>query len=116
MIARVWKAVIFDGDDTLWETEKLYDQARQRARARVETAGLDGARWEELEREIDVRNVRVLGHSAERFPTSCAQAYEAICHEARRPPDAGVRDEVATAARAVFDADAALFPHAHATL
>jgi putative hydrolase of the HAD superfamily len=51
------RAIVFDGDDTLWHTEWLYDDARQQAREVVEAAGLDGARWEELERRTDVKNV-----------------------------------------------------------
>ena len=61
--------IVFDGDDTLWNTERLYDAARAKARHVVEKAGLDGARWEELERRIDVENVAHLGFSTERFPT-----------------------------------------------
>ncbi|PYR76138.1 MAG: hypothetical protein DMF87_18855, partial [Acidobacteria bacterium] len=62
--------VVFDGDDTLWTTEPLYDEARQRARREVAAAGVDGAEWERLERATDVKNVTVMGFSVERFPTS----------------------------------------------
>lgn len=55
--------LIFDGDDTLWSTEPLYDEARQAARRLVEANGLDGARWEAAER---ARNVAVHGMSASR--------------------------------------------------
>ena len=50
-------AVVFDGDDTLWSTEPLYDRARQDARAEVVHSGLDGEEWERVERRIDVENV-----------------------------------------------------------
>lgn len=73
------RAIIFDGDDTLWHTERLYDDARQRARSIVEASGLDGQKWEKLERQIDVTNVERLGHSIERFPASCIEAYELLC-------------------------------------
>ncbi|MEY2474030.1 MAG: hypothetical protein QOK28_3359 [Actinomycetota bacterium] len=33
------RGVIFDGDDTLWLTEHLYDEARGQARDLVERAG-----------------------------------------------------------------------------
>ncbi len=72
-------AVVFDGDDTLWSTEQLYDDARARARKVVAQSGMDAARWEECERHIDVLNVQKLGYSMDRFPTSCVQAYEHIC-------------------------------------
>jgi putative hydrolase of the HAD superfamily len=73
--------IVFDGDDTLWVSEPLYDEARQAARRIVESIGLSGARWEELQRVIDVENVKHFGLSAERFPTSCVQAYEALLSE-----------------------------------
>ena len=44
--------VVFDGDDTLWSTEKLYDDARSRAREVVAESGADAAKWEERERRI----------------------------------------------------------------
>ena len=66
------KAIIFDGDDTLWLTEYLYDDARREARTIVEGLGLNGARWEELAQRLDQQNVAVFGFSPQRFPTSCA--------------------------------------------
>lgn len=110
------EAIVFDGDDTLWETEGLYDAARQEARAIVEAAGLDGARWEQLEREIDVANVAVLGHSADRFPDSCLRAYDVLVSETGRTPDAGIRDQIRAAARSVFSRRAPVVPGAKETL
>ena len=106
------RGVIFDGDDTLWSTEPLYDAARQRVRELVEDEGFDGQAWEELERRLDVENVESLGHSVDRFPTSCIQAYEAICRSAGRGVDPAVREKVASAARVVFDEHAPLLPDA----
>jgi putative hydrolase of the HAD superfamily len=111
-LACVKRAVIFDGDDTLWLTEDLYDQARSHARRLVEAAGLDGARWEALEREIDVGNVSGMGHSPERFPTSCTQALDRLAAEAGLEVDESLRVDVRFAAQAVFAADAPLSPHA----
>src|ERR1700722_1035885 len=79
--------VVFDGDDTLWSTEQLYDEARSRARRIVSDAGIDGAAWEERERQIDVRNVAKFGFSTTRFPTSCVQAYEELCRTTGRNVD-----------------------------
>jgi putative hydrolase of the HAD superfamily len=112
----VLRGIVFDGDDTLWRTEALYDEARQRAREIVAGAGLDGARWETLERAIDVENVTRLGHSAERFPTSCMEAYDALCAERDRVPDLEVRAAIGAAARSVFERPAELMPHARETL
>ena len=98
-------AVVFDGDDTLWSTEPLYDAARQQARAEVVHAGLDGDEWERLERRIDVDNVRQFGFSTERFPTSCVQAYQAVARSGGIPVDPDVSERVRSAAQAVFKQD-----------
>src|SRR5262245_30600858 len=93
--------VVFDGDDTLWSTEALYDRARDQARHAAESAGLDGDAWEDAERRIDVENVAHLGLSQARFPTSCVQALEAVAGD--RLIDDALRDAVWAAAAAVFE-------------
>jgi putative hydrolase of the HAD superfamily len=98
-------AVVFDGDDTLWSTEPLYDRAREEARAEVVRSGLDGDEWERIERRIDVENVRHLGFSVERFPTSCVQAYEVMARASNVPADTEVAERVRAAARTVFSQD-----------
>jgi len=110
------RAIIFDGDDTLWLTELLYDQARQHARRVVEAAGFDGAAWEALERKLDVANVERLGHTLARFPTSCVEAYRAICLEAGRAPEIRVETDVRAAANEAFEMQAPLVPSARKTL
>jgi putative hydrolase of the HAD superfamily len=107
---------VFDGDDTLWLTESLYDEARQQARAVVEAAGLDGARWEELERLLDVQNVQRLGLTLDRFPTSCIEAYRSLCSEAGRMIDPDVEIRVGAAARTAFEKPAPLVPNAREAL
>ncbi len=110
------RAIIFDGDDTLWLTEPLYDQARQHARTVVETAGVDGAVWEALERKLDVSNVERLGHTLARFPTSCVEAYRAICLATGREPDIRTETDVRKAASEAFEMAAPLVPFAREAL
>jgi putative hydrolase of the HAD superfamily len=110
------RAIIFDGDDTLWLTEPLYDQARQHARAVVETAGVDGAVWEALERKLDVINVERFGHTLARFPTSCVEAYRTICLETGREPNVRTESDVRAAASEAFDMAAPLVPFAREAL
>jgi putative hydrolase of the HAD superfamily len=111
-LCRVKQAVIFDGDDTLWLTEPLYDGARAAARATVEAAGLNGARWEALERQIDVENVARMGHTPQRFPTSCVEALDALARESGAVADASLQSQVWAAAEQVFSAEAPPRPHA----
>lgn len=99
--------VIFDGDDTLWLTEALYDDARQRARQVVELAGLDGALWEEVQRRRDVENVAVHGHTMARFPTSCVEAFDLVAGDDLRNRDVWAA-QVRAAAEAVFTTPAPL--------
>jgi putative hydrolase of the HAD superfamily len=112
----VVRAIIFDGDDTLWHTEQLYDEARGRARELVEETGLDGERWEARERAIDVENVARFGHGTDRFPTSCIEAYEETCAESGEPVDDGVRERIGAVARTVFERPAPLVDSARRTL
>lgn len=99
--------VVFDGDDTLWSTEPLYDAARTAARRLVERNGFDGALWEATEREIDVANVALLGMSPQRFPTSCVQALKVV---ADGDVDPAMERDVWSAAFAVFNRRAPLLP------
>lgn len=103
----VVRGVVFDGDDTLWLTEPLYDAARAAARMVVEEAGLDGAAWEAHQRRLDVANVARFGHGPERFPTSAVEALTAVGGDAI-PEAPRVRNRVRRAAASVFTAAAPL--------
>jgi putative hydrolase of the HAD superfamily len=95
--------LIFDGDDTLWSTEALYDAARADARTVVEVAGVNGELWEAIERKRDVANVARFGMSAQRFPTSCVEAFDCL-----GGTDSEVRAAVWAAASQVFSRPAPL--------
>ena len=95
-------AVVFDGDDTLWFIEHLYDEARDECCKIIKETGLDAAGWEQLERSIDLENVVRLGFSAERFPTSCVEAYQRLVWESGRQTEASVETAIRTAATEVF--------------
>jgi putative hydrolase of the HAD superfamily len=112
----VVQAIIFDGDDTLWQTEWLYDEARTEARQIVAETGLDGDAWEVRERLIDVENVARFGHSTNRFPTSCIEAYEEACAEAGKPADSGISERIGAVAQTVFERRAPLIEGAQRTL
>jgi len=103
--------VVFDGDDTLWSTEPLYDEARDACRSIVAAQGLDGAAWEAAERAIDVRNVAAMGLRPSRFPASCVQAYLAVGGASRT-----VEEAIRRTASQVFDRKAAVLPGVPAVL
>jgi putative hydrolase of the HAD superfamily len=108
--------VVFDGDDTLWLTEPLYDEARSEAASAVADAGLSAEDWERRERVIDVRNVATMGFSTARFPASCVQAYEELCRESGRSANASVAARIREAAHSVFARDPPPAPGARDTL
>jgi putative hydrolase of the HAD superfamily len=108
--------VIFDGDDTLWITEPLYDRSRSLAAEAVASAGLDAEMWDKLERELDVQNVETLGLSSSRFPTSCVAAYEQVARMMGRTIDPYIVRQVQSAAATIFSSVAPLVPNARQVL
>lgn len=108
--------MVFDGDDTLWWAEPLYDEARLRAADVVARAGLDPLAWEQLERRLDVQNVQRFGLSAERFPISCADAYRELATQQRCPVEEVVAEEVRATAATVFESEAPVVEDADTVL
>lgn len=104
--------IIFDGDDTLWRVEHLYDEARRGAAAIAAEVGIDPDHWSLLQKEIDLANVATHGLSRDRFPTSSVLAYERAAAELGIPIDAQVRERIREASAEVFDRVAPLMPAA----
>ncbi len=98
--------VIFDGDDTLWLVEHLYDEARGAAAQIVTHAGLNASEWEALQRRIDVENVVRFGVRAERFPTSCVEAYRQVAVKAEAAVLPDVVGRIWKAAASVYERQA----------
>jgi putative hydrolase of the HAD superfamily len=108
--------VIFDGDDTLWATEFLYDAAREQAASLVADVGLDPLAFKELQCSIDMVNVQTLGLSRTRFPTSSVEAYEHLASACGMVPSAVVRDAVFEASASVFHQQAPVYEGTHGVL
>ncbi len=53
--------VIFDADNTLWETESLYDEARRNLAAQLALRGIDESTAAEVQEAIDEELYRTLG-------------------------------------------------------
>jgi putative hydrolase of the HAD superfamily len=104
--------IIFDGDDTLWQVEHLYDDARQRAAAIAGEVGIDSTYWTRVQKEIDLANVATWGLSRFRFPISSVLAYERIASELGLDIDEAVRARIVQASAGVFTAAASLMPGA----
>ena len=94
--------IVFDGDDTLWFVEPLYDDARAEAKAIVAAVGLNADDWESLQRRIDVQYVSSYGVSPKRFPKSCVEAYCMLARQSAQGFNPSVATLVRDAARSVF--------------
>jgi putative hydrolase of the HAD superfamily len=78
-VGGMWEQVVLvDGDDTLWATEELYQDARRACSSyltgRAGGDGLPVASWWALQAERDLELAASLGLSPQRFPASCLQA------------------------------------------
>jgi putative hydrolase of the HAD superfamily len=104
--------IVFDGDDTLWRAEQLYDEARKRAAAIASEAGFDPEYWTRLQQEIDLANVATLGLSPLRFPLSSVLAYERLAKECGAKVNDATKKRIRQASAAVFDTTASLMPGA----
>lgn len=65
MLTAPW--VIFDGDNTLWHVEQLYDQAREKLVQYLVSFGIEPALADQTQRKIDVELFAVYGYSPRRF-------------------------------------------------
>jgi putative hydrolase of the HAD superfamily len=82
--------IVFDGDDTLWKTQALYDAAKRSFAARMRSLGIQRPDVIDLLDEIDARRVEQLGFTVERFLGSMIEAYERLCRETGQLPSAEV--------------------------
>lgn len=108
--------VVFDGDDTLWATEALYDRARGRIRKMLCLVGIDGVRWELVERRVDLDRVATQGFAWHRFPRSCMSALAEIAPNLPRPTRWALQWAIFIVAMKVFVESPTLMPGARAIL
>ena len=72
-------AVIFDGDDTLWDTMSAYALAKHEFFGEMALIGFDPDDVECRFEKIDMANVDRFGFKRERFPTSMVETYRYLC-------------------------------------
>lgn len=109
--------IIFDGDDTLWETEPLYDRARAESGSIVALAtGSTIGEFEATQRALDLERVATEGLSADRFPYSSVLAYQEIAGRYGKKYDEDIAQMVLAESRKVFSSVAPLVPHAREVL
>lgn len=70
---------IFDLDDTLIETNKVFLEAEQTFFHELEKLGFDRGTAERIFIELDINNVERFGFMPKRFYTTMGETYEAMC-------------------------------------
>ncbi|OBY24860.1 hypothetical protein A9D60_23455 [Leisingera sp. JC1] len=104
--------VIFDGDNTLWDIECLYNQARQNLIKELADLGVCPEEAEIFQRMTDVELFQSLGYSQERFPKSFSKT---LLHFKPLSSDLDV-EKVEEMARTVFTSNPTPFKGAAKTI
>lgn len=71
--------IIFDGDDTLWRTQELYDSAKAQFEKLMKTQGFTEGNLIELLDELDAERVALAQFSKTRFLESMLITYALLC-------------------------------------
>jgi len=90
------KAIIFDLDDTLVKTSKLYSQAREDFYQLIKKYEITSSNIEKVLNkldEIDIKNVLKYGFSRERYPISLGETYEFFAKRNEQKIDEKIRKE-----------------------
>jgi len=76
--------IIFDGDDTLWKTQELYDAAKRHFVTLLRAQGFFEPNIINILDEIDVRQVKSKGFVIDRFQDSMIKTYVFLCELEQR--------------------------------
>jgi putative hydrolase of the HAD superfamily len=110
------EAIIFDGDDTLWMTQRLYETAKDQFEALCREVGV----WDPSIRQrvdaVDGERVELLGFSKERFPGSLVQVLECARMARGLPKSKILATKALRIGKSVFSSKAPLRAGAHTTL
>jgi putative hydrolase of the HAD superfamily len=99
------QGLIFDGDDTLWDNQDFYEEAKARFHEILARQGGLASYFESARitvgdavrmiEEIDMRNVKREGFSSDRFPQSLVQTYQTLSTAAGVSPSQSVSRRLA---------------------
>ena len=108
--------LIFDGDDTLWRTMPLYDEAKHQFFDVMRKQGFAAEEVNKYLEERDRSNVKSLGFSRRRFGVSMLQTYRQFARAHRHPTKESVDRQIIAIRNKIFDTQPALAPFATAVL
>jgi putative hydrolase of the HAD superfamily len=106
-------AGIFDGDDTLWETQPFYERAMARFASLVSATlhiQSDGIR--DLLLKVDSSNVPAYGFGPLRFRLSMDMLYETLCQQTGQNPGDEILREIDRIANGVITLEPKIMPGA----
>ncbi|MCR6654650.1 MAG: HAD family hydrolase [Opitutus sp.] len=100
--ARRDTAIVFDGDDTLWLTQRHYDETIQLFISFLSAQGFPRAITRQVFDRIDLANVSKHGFSRERFPRSMVETYRDLLKQRGGKYERAVAARVRMIGRDVF--------------
>jgi putative hydrolase of the HAD superfamily len=116
MVSQGDEWLLVDGDDTLWDTQGLYDAVKVGFEKIVCGELLD---WSDAVRvldELDAARVAEMGYTLERFRLSLMDAYRALCSSSGQKPTPGTLQELEALCQNVLKQKPKMLPGARRTL
>lgn len=110
------EGIIFDGDDTLWETMPFYTEAKNEFYVEMGRLGFDPAKVSKAFEFLDKSNVGKYGFSKHRFPYSMAETYRSFCEQSHTQPERDVEEKLKEIGYRVFTKRPILLDHAKEVL
>jgi len=104
--------IIFDGDDTLWETSVFYKEAKEEFFKKMASLGFNQSEVQESFEKTDVANVARFGFTKKRFPTSMAETYQNFCNQYGCEKEINVERKLKSIGNSVFQRNPLLLDNA----
>jgi len=95
------KIIIFDGDDTLWKTQELYDNAKKHYSELMKSQGFDEDVIDMLDK-LDMQRVEILKFSKSRFLESMLITYAMLCGKNKETWKLEVESKIRYFAQVIF--------------
>lgn len=109
-------AIVFDGDDTLWRTQHLYDRAKDKFEYLCKQLGVWDSKVRGRLDALDSDRVKLLGFTPARFPGSMVQTLKMYLATHNLPLSRVATGRARYIGRHVFKTKVSLQPSARAVL
>ncbi|HIE35963.1 MAG TPA: HAD family hydrolase [Candidatus Omnitrophica bacterium] len=109
------KVIIFDGDDTLWKTQELYDNAKKQFDELMKSHDFNEDIITLLD-EIDAQRVEILKFSKSRFLESMLITYAILCGKYQKKWDVKIEEKIRDFVKSIFQFPPVLYEDTMETL